>query len=86
MRLTIILTSVQLKLMYVCICHAVTDRTIRACAEQGVRTLRQLREATGCASGCGRCAPEAKALLEACAELRSEPARSDRLPLTPAFA
>ena len=51
--------------MYVCICNAVTDREIRELAGEGVGTLRQLREQTGCAGTCGQCAPEARAILRA---------------------
>lgn len=51
--------------MYVCICRAVTDRQIRAAAEAGVRTMRDLRKALGVCSDCGKCGPCAKDLLEA---------------------
>lgn len=42
--------------MYVCVCHAVTDRQIREAAQGGARTLRDLRRELGVASDCGRCA------------------------------
>lgn len=42
--------------MYVCVCHAVTDRQIRAAAESGARTLRDLRRDLGVTRDCGRCA------------------------------
>jgi assimilatory nitrate reductase catalytic subunit len=41
----------------VCVCHGVTDRAI----ETGIRAgldLNGLKKATGCATGCGSCAPE----------------------------
>ena len=41
--------------MYVCVCNAVTDSDIRNAVDDGVCTLRQLRQKTGCASTCGCC-------------------------------
>lgn len=49
--------------MYVCICHAVTDRAIRDAAAAGVRCLGELTMRTGCAGGCGSCAQLAEQLL-----------------------
>ena len=42
--------------MYVCVCHAVTDRQIREAAESGARTLKDLRRDLGVTRDCGRCA------------------------------
>ena len=42
--------------MYVCICNAVTERTIREAAASGVRTLSELSRRTGCSDCCGTCA------------------------------
>jgi bacterioferritin-associated ferredoxin len=50
--------------MYVCVCHAITDREIRQCADLGVQTLDQLRECLGVASCCGKCEGTARALLD----------------------
>jgi len=49
--------------VYVCICNAVTDREVRACADLGVVTLEDLRHHTGVASCCGRCARTAEQML-----------------------
>ena len=49
--------------MYVCICHAVTDKAIKKAAESGVTTIDELKLATGCASGCGSCVNEALSIL-----------------------
>ena len=49
--------------MYVCICKGVTDRDIVAAAEQGVTRMSQLKECTGLASQCGKCARDAKAIF-----------------------
>lgn len=42
--------------MYVCVCRAVTDRQIREAAQNGARTLKDLRRELGVTSDCGRCA------------------------------
>ncbi len=42
--------------MYVCICHAVTERDIEGAVAGGCCSLRQLREQLGVGSTCGRCA------------------------------
>ena len=41
--------------MYVCVCNVVTDTDIRNAVDDGVCTMRQLRQKTGCASTCGCC-------------------------------
>jgi bacterioferritin-associated ferredoxin len=50
--------------MYVCICNAVTERTIREAAASGVRTLAELSRRTGCSDCCGTCADVAQQILE----------------------
>jgi bacterioferritin-associated ferredoxin len=50
--------------MYVCICNAVTERTIRDAAKSGVRTLTELSRRTGCADCCGSCADLAREIIE----------------------
>jgi bacterioferritin-associated ferredoxin len=49
--------------MYVCICNAVTDRTIREAAAEGVHSLAELQRRTGCAGACGSCADLAEQVL-----------------------
>lgn len=49
--------------MYVCLCQGVTDRQIRGAADDGARNVRDLRRQLGVASGCGKCAPCARAVL-----------------------
>ncbi|MEN3110216.1 (2Fe-2S)-binding protein [Uliginosibacterium paludis] len=51
--------------MYVCVCHAVTDRDITRAAANGARTVRDLRDTLGVTSSCGRCAQCAHACLKA---------------------
>jgi len=50
--------------MYVCICNAVTDRTIRDAAATGVRSFAELRRRTGCSDCCGNCEPLAREIFE----------------------
>ena len=53
--------------MYVCVCHAVTDRQIREAAAGGARTLKDLRRDLNVTRDCGRCATCARdCLAEAC--------------------
>lgn len=59
--------------MYVCLCKNVTDGEIRRMVRhEGIATMRQLRDACGVATQCGRCAQCAKSVLaEAVAECRA---------------
>jgi bacterioferritin-associated ferredoxin len=41
--------------MYVCVCHAVTDRDIDGAVAEGCCSLRQLREQLDVGKTCGRC-------------------------------
>lgn len=55
--------------MYVCVCHAVTERHIREAAQDGARTLQDLRRVLGVTRDCGRCATCARECLhQACGE------------------
>jgi bacterioferritin-associated ferredoxin len=50
--------------MYVCVCHAVTERDIGAAVAAGCGNYRELREQLGVGSCCGRCASCARAVLK----------------------
>ncbi|MGE5469279.1 MAG: (2Fe-2S)-binding protein [Bacteroidota bacterium] len=50
--------------MYVCVCHAVTDRQIRQAVEDGARTLKDLRRDLGVTRDCGRCASCARQCMQ----------------------
>jgi bacterioferritin-associated ferredoxin len=41
--------------MYICVCNAVTDSDIRKAVDNGVCSLGQLKQATGCGTTCGCC-------------------------------
>lgn len=50
--------------MFVCVCHAVTDRTIREAASRGITTLEQLQCHTGAGATCGCCRSMALQILQ----------------------
>lgn len=52
--------------MYVCLCQGITDSQIRAAVESGADSLRQVREALGVMSQCGKCACLTKDIVETC--------------------
>lgn len=41
--------------MYVCMCAAVTEAEVRACARAGARSLEDVAEACAAGTGCGSC-------------------------------
>lgn len=41
--------------MYVCLCHAVSDKDIRKAVEAGACSMRDLRNELQVATQCGRC-------------------------------
>ena len=50
--------------MFVCVCNAVTDSDIRSAVDDGVRSMKQLKQATGCSSSCGCCKEMATDILQ----------------------
>ena len=65
------------KIMYVCICNAITDKQIRKAAESGVEDLWELQRELGVATGCGACKEMASQILleSRQAKVRFEPVR-----------
>ncbi|ODP96793.1 MULTISPECIES: bacterioferritin-associated ferredoxin [Salinivibrio] len=50
--------------MFVCICHAVSDKTIKQLVnQQGVTSIRELRRLTPLGSQCGKCVRQAKEVI-----------------------
>ncbi|GAB6386733.1 bacterioferritin-associated ferredoxin [Stutzerimonas marianensis] len=49
--------------MYVCLCQGVTDGQIREAIYEGCCSYRDVREATGVATQCGKCACLAKQVV-----------------------
>lgn len=50
--------------MYVCICNAVTERTIHQLVAEGSTSLNEIRALTGCADCCGKCTNHAEQVVE----------------------
>ena len=66
--------------MYVCLCHAVTDRKIRKAITRGATSVDDITRACRAGSGCGGCRPELEALLRAATgEHADAPAQPPRL-------
>ncbi|MEF8792050.1 (2Fe-2S)-binding protein [Thiohalorhabdus sp.] len=63
--------------MYVCICNAVSDGSIHQAAAEGARTLADLQDMLGLATGCGTCADIAMACLH---EAHSQAGDTEELP------
>ena len=49
--------------MYICNCMRITDREIRGAADLGCETVADLSRDLGVGTCCGKCVPEAGALL-----------------------
>jgi len=49
--------------MYICIFNGITDREIRACAETGACSVRELESSLGVGVSCGRCREAAGEIL-----------------------
>lgn len=49
--------------MYICICHAVTDSTIRKVVQSGASSISELSFKTGCGTQCGSCVSEVRKLI-----------------------
>lgn len=51
--------------MYVCVCNAITEGHIGQAVEEGMCSLRELREQLGVSAECGRCARHARECMHA---------------------
>lgn len=49
--------------MYVCLCRGITDQDIKDAIQDGAETYRDIREQLDLGTCCGRCAPEARSIL-----------------------
>ncbi len=61
--------------MYICVCHAVSDKTIKQAVENGCCSYREIRDCLDVGKTCGRCVPDARAvindtLIELAADMR----------------
>ncbi|MCJ8146102.1 bacterioferritin-associated ferredoxin [Acinetobacter sp. A3.8] len=49
--------------MYVCLCRGITDQDIKNAMQNGAESIRDVREMLDLGTCCGRCVPEAKAII-----------------------
>ena len=49
--------------MYVCLCRGITDQDIKDAMADGAQSYREIRDQLDLGTCCGRCAPEAKAII-----------------------
>jgi len=50
--------------MYVCICNAIRDKTLREAALRVHGDVEAVYAALGCEAQCGQCLPDAEAILK----------------------
>ena len=65
--------------MYVCICHAVTERDIDEAVKNGAKSLRDLRNDLHLCTECGLCAEHARACLKTSEQLTAVQLHHDEL-------
>lgn len=51
--------------MYVCICNAISERTVRETIAAGCRSVSEVYRRQDCRPQCGRCVPEMRKMLRA---------------------
>lgn len=49
--------------MFVCICHAITEKDIADAVEQGAGTIQELRDQLNVGNQCGKCVQYAKSVI-----------------------
>lgn len=57
--------------MYVCLCAAVSDRSIERAIDEGCRTLKELKALTGAMSQCCKCCSDCKRILQERTQIES---------------
>lgn len=50
--------------MYICLCHAISDRQIREVVDRGAGSLPEVQAHLPVASCCGRCEDSAREVIE----------------------
>ena len=50
--------------MYICVCHAVTERTLRKAVRDGASSINDLSYLTGCGTQCGSCVQSTREILD----------------------
>ena len=59
--------------MYVCVCHAISDRQIREVVDRGAGSLSEVQCYLPVASCCGRCEDSAQQIIESYVESSARP-------------
>ena len=59
--------------MYICLCHAISDRQIREVVDQGAASLFDVQMRLPVASCCGRCEDSAREVIETHIESANRP-------------
>ena len=50
--------------MYICVCHAISDKSVNQALQTGVCSLGDLRRSLGCTSSCGKCTHYLNSLID----------------------
>lgn len=58
------LSLISYRPMFVCICKAVNDKSIRRAVDNGARCVEDLEQDLGVGSSCGRCRVHAEAVIQ----------------------
>lgn len=59
--------------MYICVCHAISDRQIREAVDRGAGSLCEVQAYLPVAACCGRCEDSARAVIESHVESTARP-------------
>ena len=59
--------------MYVCVCHAISDRQIREAVDRGAASLTEVQAYLPVASCCGRCEDTAREVIDSHIESAARP-------------
>jgi len=59
--------------MYVCVCHAISDRQIREAVERGAESLTEVQAYLPVASCCGRCEDSAQEVIDSYIDSAARP-------------
>ncbi|MCG9712960.1 bacterioferritin-associated ferredoxin [Shewanella insulae] len=51
--------------MYVCLCHAITDKQIKEAVDQGDMSLSDVKRRLGVGNQCGKCSKMATEIIQA---------------------
>jgi bacterioferritin-associated ferredoxin len=59
--------------MYICVCHAISDRQIREVVDRGAGSLCEVQAYLPVAACCGRCEDSARQVIESHVESSTRP-------------